>query len=86
MHPSIIVFRRLPSRYAALVQPLVLSVVMTFVVSAIATLRNLGLSPTFPAAWMTAWGLSWIVAFPVLLGILPIVRRVVGLLVEPAPR
>jgi hypothetical protein len=83
MHPSIIVFRRLPARYVALVQPLILSVIMTFVVSAIATLRNLGLSPAVPAAWMTAWGLSWVVAFPVLLGVLPIVRRIVGLVVEP---
>ena len=62
--------------------PLILSLFMTFVVSAIATARNLGLVPAFPAAWMQAWGLSWLIAFPVLLLILPLVRRIVGLLVE----
>jgi hypothetical protein len=82
-HPSIITFRRLPARYAGVVMPLVLSVIMTFVVSGVATLRSLGLSPGFPAMWMSAWGLSWLVAFPTLLLALPLVRRIVGLIVEP---
>jgi hypothetical protein len=33
---------------------------------------------------MQAWGLSWLIAFPVLLLILPLVRRIVAALVEPA--
>ncbi|WP_291833372.1 DUF2798 domain-containing protein [Brevundimonas sp.] len=86
MHPSIIVFRRLPARYNAVVQPLVLSVIMSGVVSAITTLRGLGLSPAFPATWLPSWGLSWVVAFPVLLAILPVVRRIVGWMVEPGGR
>ncbi len=85
-HPSIITFRRLPPRYAAVVMPLVLSVIMTFVVSGIATLRSLGLSPAFPATWMSAWGLSWLVAFPTLLLVLPLVRRIVSLIVAPPGR
>jgi hypothetical protein len=86
MHPSIIVFRRLPARYNAVVQPLVLSVIMSGVVSAITTLRGLGLSSAFPATWLPSWGLSWVVAFPVLLAILPVVRRIVGWMVEPGGR
>lgn len=77
---------RLPARYAAIVMPLLLSILMTFVVSAIATLRNLGLDPSFFGHWMQAWSLSWIVAFPTLLCILPLVRRLVGLIVAPAIR
>ncbi|WP_411970259.1 DUF2798 domain-containing protein [Mesorhizobium sp. BH1-1-4] len=35
---------------------------------------------------MTAWGLSWLVAFPTLILVLPMVRRIVGVLCEPARR
>ena len=59
--------RKLPARYAGILLPLVLSVLMTFVVSAIATARSLGLGADFLATWPTAWGLSWVVAFPTLL-------------------
>ncbi|ATQ41587.1 DUF2798 domain-containing protein [Caulobacter mirabilis] len=83
-HPSIIRFRRLPARWAGFVMPLVLSVLMTFVVSAVATLRSRGLGSDFPSIWMSAWGLSWIVAFPTLLAVLPLVRRIVAAAVEPA--
>jgi len=65
--------------------PFVLSVIMTFVVSAVSTLRSLGLSADFLSTWPVAWGLSWLVAFPTLLAVLPVVRRVVGLVVA-SPR
>jgi hypothetical protein len=58
--------------------PLVLSLLMTFVVSAISTLRALGPGPEFVAAWLGSWLLSWIVAFPVLLLVPPVVRRAVS--------
>lgn len=74
---------KLPARYAALVMPLVLSVLMTFVVSAISTLKSLGPTPAFLATWPVAWGLSWLVAYPTLLAVLPLVRRIVALLVHP---
>lgn len=80
-------FRKLSPRWAGIVMPLVLSVLMTFVVSGIATIRSLGLGPDFLATWPAAWGLSWLVAFPTLLLVLPLVRRVVAALVEvPAGR
>ncbi|RWB58959.1 DUF2798 domain-containing protein [Mesorhizobium sp.] len=78
--------RKLPARYASVVGPLVLSLLMTFIVSFISTLKSLGLHPNLPAIWLTAWGLSWLVAFPTLLLVLPVVRRIVGWLCEPAPR
>jgi hypothetical protein len=76
--------RRLPSRYGALVMPVVLSILMSLVVSGVSTLKSLGIGPDFVATWPTAWFLSWLVAFPTLLVVLPLVRRIVGLVVEPA--
>ena len=73
---------KLPARYNAIVQPFALSIVMTFVVSAISTLKSLGAGPTFFTTWPVAWGLSWVVAFPTLLIVLPLVRWLVGLIVE----
>lgn len=77
-------FRRLPPRAAVWLMPLLLSVMMTFIVSGVATLRGIGLAPDFFTIWMQAWGLSWLVAFPTMLVVLPIVRRIVVKLVEPA--
>jgi hypothetical protein len=78
---------RLPAHYATIIMPLVLSLLMTFVVSAISTWKSLGFNSLFLSTWPVAWGLSWLVAFPTLLAVLPVVRRIVGLLVEaPAPK
>ena len=77
---------KLPARCAAIVMPLVLSGLMTFVVSAISTLRSLGPTPAFIATWPGAWAISWLVAFPTLLAVLPLVRKIVALAVEaPGP-
>lgn len=79
--------RRLPSRYGALVMPIVLSILMSLVVSGVSTMKSLGIGPDFLSTWPTAWFLSWLVAFPTLLLVLPLVRRIVGFLVEqPAAR
>ena len=78
--------RRLPARYAALVMPFVLSVLMSLIVSGVSTLKSLGIGTMFLSTWPIAWLLSWLVAFPTLLLVLPLVRRIVSLVVEPAPR
>ncbi|MCM5569214.1 DUF2798 domain-containing protein [Burkholderiaceae bacterium FT117] len=73
---------RIPARYAGIVMPLLLSLLMTLVVSLISTLRALGPIDGFLGTWLGAWGLSWLVAFPTLLLVLPIVRRLTAALVE----
>jgi hypothetical protein len=63
-----------------------LSIPMTFVVSGISTLKSLGPTPSFLVTWPTAWALSWLVAFPTLLVVLPLVRRIVTLVVKSQAR
>lgn len=75
---------KLPARYAGIVMPFILSVLMTCVVSIISTLRGVGWGPQFMTVWPSAWALSWVVAFPVLLVVLPIVRRLTALVVRQA--
>jgi hypothetical protein len=74
--------RKLPARYAAVVLPLMLSVLMSCVVSLISTLRSIGPVEGFLGIWLGAWGLSWLVAFPTLLVILPFARAATGAIVE----
>ena len=77
-------FRKLPRRYAGLVLAFLLSLLMTCIVSFVSTARGVGLGAGFVRIWLEAWGLSWATAFPVLLGVLPIVRRATAALVEDA--
>ncbi|MDH0031162.1 MULTISPECIES: DUF2798 domain-containing protein [unclassified Acinetobacter] len=77
-------FQKLPSRYASIVLPFFLSIIMTFIVSCISTLRSMGLEQFSFHTWISAWGISWLIAFPVLLLVLPIVRKITMLLVRPA--
>ena len=44
--------------------------------------RSLGLVDGLFRIWMGAWLLSWMVAFPALLLVQPLVRRIMGWIVE----
>lgn len=63
---------------------LLLSGMMSFIVSGIATLRALGftVAAADPAqsivTWLGAWAVSWAIAFPVVLVVAPIVRKIVA--------
>lgn len=65
--------------------PLILSFMMTFIVSFISTWRGIGLAPPFFGVWMSAWALSWAIAFPTLLAVLPLVRRATAWIVDLEP-
>lgn len=73
----------IPARFAHIVFGLILSGLMSFVVSGIATLRAVGMMLDFPAQWMGAWLLSWAIAFPTVLIVAPIARRLVSKLTRP---
>ncbi|WP_205574653.1 DUF2798 domain-containing protein [Indioceanicola profundi] len=75
----------IPARYAPVLFGFLLSGLMSLIVSGIATLRATGLPPNFPAIWFQAWLPSWGVAFPTVLVVAPLVRRVVARLTLPPP-
>ncbi|WP_419570471.1 DUF2798 domain-containing protein [Rheinheimera sp.] len=66
--------------------PFLLSPLMSCIVSLVATIKSIGLSPELLYTWLGAWGISWMVAFPVVLVVLPVVRRLALLLVEGPSR
>lgn len=72
----------IPSRYANILFSVILTCLMSLVVSGVATFRTVGLDPRFPALWMAAWIPSWGVAFPVVLVVAPLSRRLVAAMVR----
>lgn len=74
-------------RFAPFLFGFVVSALMSLIVSGIATLRNAGLVDEFVMLWLGAWLPSWFVAFPTVLVVAPLARRLVGMLVKaPAPQ
>ncbi len=73
---------KLPARAAGILTPLIVSFFMTCIVSAVSTINSNGWTSDFTEMWLSAWGASWLIAFPALLLILPLVRRIVFALVK----
>ncbi len=68
----------IPARYAPVLTGLILSGLMSLMVSGIATARAEGLGAAFPALWLSSWLASWAVAFPAVLIVGPLTRRIVA--------
>ena len=73
---------KLPSFFQPIIFGALLSGLMSFAVSGIATWNAIGFIPTFMTDWITSWLFAWAVAFPAVLVIAPLVRRLTGMLVE----
>jgi len=54
---------------------------MSCIVAGVATVRIVGFTEGVASAWMTNWVASWLVAFPVVLVVAPVARRIVDSLV-----
>ncbi len=71
---------KLPARYASVLTPLLLTCIMTGIISGISTVRAIGFAPGVLVLWREAWLLSWLVAFPLMTMLLPLVQRTVRLM------
>jgi hypothetical protein len=73
---------RWPGRAAHLLTGLVLTFIMSGAVSAVATLRNMGLEPSlanprlWAGAWIHAFVFAWPVAFAIFWFVAPRIRRI----------
>ena len=77
---------RLPPHFEPIVFGLLLSGLMSLVVSGIATWNALGFVSNFAMQWGQSWLFAWLIAFPTVLVLAPLVRRITHLLVaRPAP-
>ena len=74
----------IPQRFAPVLFGFILSGLMSLLVSGIATWRALGLVDDFLGLWLIAWVNAWLVAFPAVLIVAPITRRLVARITAPA--
>ena len=74
--------KKLPAPFGLPLFALLLSGLMSFIVSGVALMRNLGDLPE-ATLWINAWLASWLVAFPAVIVIAPLVRKIVGRMVAP---
>jgi len=75
-------WRKLPARAQVIVMPMILSLLMSGIVSSISTVKAIGLAEVTIPRLLQAWGVSYMIAFPAALLVMPIVRRTVAFLVE----
>lgn len=68
----------IPARFAPILFGLILSGLMSSLVSGIATLRAVGLVQGLGTLWLGNWLSSWAVAFPAVLVVAPVTRRLVA--------
>lgn len=73
--------KKLPARAHSLVMSFVLTMLMTVIVSGISTVRAVGFEGLMDH-WLGAWLWSWAIAFPTLLVVMPLVRRIVAWIVQ----
>lgn len=71
----------IPAKFAPQLFGFILSGLMSLLVSGIATLRTVGPVPDFGGLWASAWLAAWAIAFPAVLVVSPITRRLVAMLV-----
>jgi hypothetical protein len=62
---------------------LLLSGLMSLLVSGVATWNAVGLIDGFSAKWLSAWLGSWAVAFPAVMVVAPLVRKIVARMIVP---
>ena len=67
--------QKIHPKHLAWLMPLFLSGIMSGAISCFNMIINKGLVDGFFSLWLHAWSLSWLMAFPLILVVLPLVRR-----------
>ncbi|TYQ27798.1 DUF2798 domain-containing protein [Pseudanabaena sp. UWO311] len=79
---------RIPKRFIPYLFPLLLSGFMTLIITGISIFKVLGIDTVianpmkFFQLWLNAYISAWLIAYPVLLLVIPVVRRLVNWLTE----
>lgn len=77
--------RKIPHVYAPKLLAFFTSLIMSFLMSMVITYLNLGWVEDFLSRWMHAWFTAFLVAFPIILLVLPVSRGIVARLTTPPP-
>lgn len=73
---------KLPAKYALIVMPFFMSGMMSGIICMVNLLRTFGWSMEVLHAWPSTWLLAWLVAFPTVLLVIPLVKKLTTRLVR----
>lgn len=74
--------KKLPVRYFQQVFGLFMALFMSFLMSGAITALNIGFPPDFTGRWMHSWSIAFVIAYPTILVVAPVARRIALKLVE----
>jgi hypothetical protein len=69
---------KLDKRFAPVLNALLMAVILPFLMTFVVVLVNTGFSERFFGAWMRTWMIAAIAAFPLILLLAPLIRKVVA--------
>ncbi len=65
-------------RFAPLLNAMLMAIVLPFFMTLVVTLVNVGFTDTLVQSWMRTWWIASIAAFPLILILAPMIRRIVS--------
>jgi hypothetical protein len=73
---------KVPQKYSPILFAFIMSILMALLMTAVVTLRLTGLGPGFLLRWFHAFTTAWPIAFPAVLLIAPVARKLAGRLTQ----
>lgn len=70
--------KKIPQKYGNLLFVFLTAVFMSLLMSFVVTTSNLGFHPEFLSHWMRAWGFSFLIGYPIISFVVPMVRKMVA--------
>jgi hypothetical protein len=65
-------------RFAPFLNALLMAIILPFFMTFVVTLVNIGFTDKLVASWMRTWGIASIAAFPLILVLAPMIRKIVA--------
>lgn len=69
---------KIDKKFAGLLNAALMAVILPFFMTLVVVLVNTGISGHFLASWMRTWAIAAIVAFPLIVLLSPLIRKVVA--------
>ena len=75
----------IPPKYDSYVFSFFMSLLMSGIMSLAISIINLGWVENMLSIWLRAWSMAFIIAFPTIIAVTPVVRKLVSMVVARQP-
>jgi hypothetical protein len=73
---------KINKRFAPLINAILMAIVLPFFMTLVVSLANIGFTERLVGAWMKTWAIAAVAAFPLILILAPLIKKVVGRITE----